>query len=222
MKKTPLIILTALVTVLVLALVVCVVLLVRKSSPAAEKNTSALTQNQNYTENGENAENPRLIGGQKDEHGCLIAAGYSWCESKQKCLRAWEEDCPGNTDGVGTIEGSLGYPSEFIPKQMEVCAENIDGEGRLCTAKQISDKKFEAGVGYQIEVPAGTYYVYSYLTDPAALGSSFGTDYRAYYDDFVTCGMNVKCSSHQPIKVPVGVGETVSGIDPVDWYLNEY
>jgi hypothetical protein len=38
--------------------------------------------------------NPELIGGQKDEHGCLPAAGYSWCEQKQKCLRAWEESCP--------------------------------------------------------------------------------------------------------------------------------
>lgn len=34
-----------------------------------------------------------LIGGQKDEHGCLGPAGYSWCESKQKCLRVWEEPC---------------------------------------------------------------------------------------------------------------------------------
>jgi putative hemolysin len=38
------------------------------------------------------------IGGQKDEHGCLIPAGYSWCEEKQKCLRVWEESCePGNS-----------------------------------------------------------------------------------------------------------------------------
>ena len=36
---------------------------------------------------------PNLIGGDKDEHGCLIAAGYSWCEQKQKCLRAWVEPC---------------------------------------------------------------------------------------------------------------------------------
>lgn len=38
----------------------------------------------------------KRIGGEKDEHGCLIAAGYSWCESKQKCLRMWEEECPDN------------------------------------------------------------------------------------------------------------------------------
>ena len=34
-----------------------------------------------------------LIGGERDEHGCLGPAGYSWCEQKQKCLRAWEETC---------------------------------------------------------------------------------------------------------------------------------
>ena len=36
---------------------------------------------------------PMLIGGNKDSHGCLIGAGYSWCEPKKKCLRVWEEPC---------------------------------------------------------------------------------------------------------------------------------
>ena len=35
------------------------------------------------------------VGDDRDEHGCIGSAGYSWCESKQKCLRSWEEDCPG-------------------------------------------------------------------------------------------------------------------------------
>lgn len=35
-----------------------------------------------------------LLGGDKDEHGCIGSAGYTWCESKQKCIRPWEEDCP--------------------------------------------------------------------------------------------------------------------------------
>ncbi len=33
------------------------------------------------------------IGGERDEHGCLPTAGYTWCEAKQKCLREWEEPC---------------------------------------------------------------------------------------------------------------------------------
>ena len=45
--------------------------------------------------------NNQLIGGQKDEHGCLIAAGYSWCQAKQKCLRVWEEACTGLEDEQG-------------------------------------------------------------------------------------------------------------------------
>ena len=35
-----------------------------------------------------------LVGNDTDEHGCIGSAGYSWCESKGKCLRMWEEDCP--------------------------------------------------------------------------------------------------------------------------------
>jgi hypothetical protein len=34
------------------------------------------------------------LGEETDEHGCKITAGYSWCESKQKCIRSFEEDCP--------------------------------------------------------------------------------------------------------------------------------
>ncbi len=40
-----------------------------------------------------NKTEPELIGGDTDEGGCLIGAGYSWCEPKQKCLRVWEEPC---------------------------------------------------------------------------------------------------------------------------------
>ncbi len=35
----------------------------------------------------------QLLGGDRDEHGCIGSAGYSWCEAKQKCLRIWEEKC---------------------------------------------------------------------------------------------------------------------------------
>jgi len=34
-----------------------------------------------------------IVGGDKDEHGCLGSAGYSWCVVKNKCLRVWEEKC---------------------------------------------------------------------------------------------------------------------------------
>jgi len=34
-----------------------------------------------------------LIGGETDEHGCLIGAGYQWCPSSQECQRLWEGNC---------------------------------------------------------------------------------------------------------------------------------
>lgn len=36
---------------------------------------------------------PRLIGGDQDENGCLIGAGYSWCEALGQCIRPWEQPC---------------------------------------------------------------------------------------------------------------------------------
>jgi hypothetical protein len=35
----------------------------------------------------------QLVGNDRDVHGCIGSAGYSWCELKQKCLRIWEEPC---------------------------------------------------------------------------------------------------------------------------------
>lgn len=35
----------------------------------------------------------RIVGGDKDEHGCLGSAGYTWCEEKEKCIRLFEESC---------------------------------------------------------------------------------------------------------------------------------
>ena len=39
------------------------------------------------------APDDQLIGGQKDAHGCLIGAGYSWCEASKTCIRSWETYC---------------------------------------------------------------------------------------------------------------------------------
>ncbi len=33
---------------------------------------------------------PRPIGGDRDAHGCLPAAGYAWCAREQQCVRPWE------------------------------------------------------------------------------------------------------------------------------------
>lgn len=49
-----------------------------------------------------------VVGGDRDEHGCIGSAGYTWCEEKQKCLRIWEESCNGNSNTeISMIVGQI-------------------------------------------------------------------------------------------------------------------
>ena len=116
----------------------------------------------------------------------------------------------------GTIEGSLNYPSEFIPP-LEVCADNIKTGEEFCTYEQIEDQKYMYGIGYKIEVPEGNYQVFARLYEPEDDAGDL-KDYKAYYSEFVICGLEYDCPSHNPIVVKVDAGETVSEIDPHDWY----
>lgn len=40
-----------------------------------------------------NVHSQALVGGARDDHSCLIGAGYSWCESSNSCIRQWETPC---------------------------------------------------------------------------------------------------------------------------------
>ena len=112
----------------------------------------------------------------------------------------------------GFIEGSLGYPSEGIPSDMEICAENKISKEIYCTTNHLQNSKYTYGFGYKIEVPVANYYVF-------ARTSWFGEPgYKAYYSSFVTCGMRDKCRSHNPISIAVSEGKTTSNVDPIDWY----
>jgi hypothetical protein len=65
-----------------------------------------------------------LLGGDRDEHGCIGSAGYSWCEVKQKCLRIWEEPCEGN-DGspICALENCHGLDINCGSNPPDVCTE---------------------------------------------------------------------------------------------------
>lgn len=48
---------------------------------------------QTQTQTQEQQGNGQMVGNDRDAHGCIPSAGYSWCEAKQKCYRPWEENC---------------------------------------------------------------------------------------------------------------------------------
>jgi len=33
---------------------------------------------------------PAMTGSDRDVHGCIASAGYSWCEREKHCERPWE------------------------------------------------------------------------------------------------------------------------------------
>ena len=39
---------------------------------------------------------PMRPGGDMDTNGCIMSAGYSWCDSSQSCIRQWETPCEDN------------------------------------------------------------------------------------------------------------------------------
>jgi len=52
------------------------------------------------------------LGGKKDKDNCLSSAGYSYCHSKSKCIRSWEEECPtilGNDRDIINCNPGAGY-----------------------------------------------------------------------------------------------------------------
>jgi len=77
-----------------------------------------------------------LVGGDRDEHGCIPSAGYMWCESKQKCLRIWEEDCPGyEKPEIKTAEAPVDTSVEPVEKKEETPAEKTEPAKHEAIAK---------------------------------------------------------------------------------------
>jgi len=112
-----------------------------------------------------------------------------------------------STETKGKISGYLIYPSNFIPEDLGVCAQRIDNQSLVFCTEQIKDKKYQNGVGYEMSLDPGNYYVYSFLGDN-----------RAYYTEFVLCGLKAECQSHTKIPVTVSAGSSQDNILPHDWY----
>eukprot|EP00933_Yihiella_yeosuensis_P029569 TRINITY_DN23187_c1_g1_i1.p1 TRINITY_DN23187_c1_g1~~TRINITY_DN23187_c1_g1_i1.p1 ORF type:complete len:165 (-),score=21.75 TRINITY_DN23187_c1_g1_i1:207-701(-) len=38
------------------------------------------------------------LGSNRDQRGCLQSAGFVWCEGAGRCIRPWQDSCPGGTE----------------------------------------------------------------------------------------------------------------------------
>jgi hypothetical protein len=125
--------------------------------------------------------------------------------------------------GKGRITGRLTYPSDGIPTTMIVCVTRILKRSYTVCSNYRNKRGFvfrvnRAKARYSISLPAGNYYIYA--TFPRGKAPTDGMErYRAYYSQFVRCGMSVECHSHKRLIVRVRTGRTTSGIMVGDWYI---
>ena len=76
---------------------------------------------------------PQLIRGNKDEHGCLTAAGYTWSELRRGCIRIFE-------DGVRVDDPSL-QPLFSVVRR--VCGRQQPGGGfpSVSVSNEVLDRR---------------------------------------------------------------------------------
>lgn len=92
------------------------------------------------TEDSPSIKNDLIIGGETDGQGCLIAAGYSWCEPQKKCLRVWEEPCFYDLDQSEII----------LLKQMFIDKYQRSAEDIEITVSQYEDNFVKGGVRFSL------------------------------------------------------------------------
>jgi len=84
-----------------------------------------------------NNKNDAIVGNDKDIHGCIGSAGYSWCEVKNKCLRVWEEKCEITLPVVATTSPDLQIWLEtLINEQKSRPVANPPSSISQCTYKE--------------------------------------------------------------------------------------
>ncbi|MEJ5224713.1 MAG: hypothetical protein WHV44_09680 [Anaerolineales bacterium] len=108
---------------------------------------------------------------------------------------------------TGSIQGTLIFPSSFIPAQRVVAFNLANG---LYFFTDTRDGQSE----FTIEnVPTGTYHVVAYtLTTPYS---------AAGYSAAVLCGLSADCTNHTLLEVTVTAGAATTDVNPHDWYAPE-
>ena len=124
-----------------------------------------------------------------------------------------------SAQGTGSIAGALSYPGDYDFPRMLVCAEAVNLKSIHCTDKRIRNRR-SGKFTYRLIVPAGSYFVFATIANGEEPVEDY-RGYKAYYSEFVKCGLSVNCPSHEPVKVTVRAGQTLSGIDPGDWYVKD-
>ena len=124
---------------------------------------------------------------------------------------------------VGAITGLLQYPSDFIPP-LTVYAISLTDQ-RVFFSVDTPRYPLPMSVtvippSYTITgVPPGTYNVFAYRNDVSNYQGGPGL-YSQYLLKCVPPTATAICTDHSLLPVLVKTGQTVAGIDVIDWYYD--
>jgi hypothetical protein len=115
------------------------------------QNTSTETMNNTYqNENGQVSGGTDIVGGDKDEHGCIGSAGYQWNEPIGACIRSWElGDAERNAAKVAMQHIGRRYGAAIISVVNTGC--------ETCFTVTVRGEGLEAEVTIQNETVISTY-----------------------------------------------------------------
>ncbi len=171
-------------------------------------------------EKSEKEDKGSLIGGQRDEHGCLTSAGYTWCEEKQKCLRIFEEFCSDNAkELINDITQETGvvfnYNSEInfnwaVENNAEITEVTIPGVTYTAMGLRMSEvEKMEDYLNSITEFDSYN------LADGVISGS------RGYYYQYMACSLNFQYANlKQNFQGLEGLAEDNINVDFTCGYFN--
>jgi hypothetical protein len=108
--------------------------------------------------------------------------------------------------GTGSISGDqLAFPGPGVPA-LRIYAVRIGAAGVFCSVTTVANQRSYVIGG----IPAGDYNVIAY---PAS-----GMHLAGGYTRAVPCGLQASCSDHFLLPVVVHEGQSVTNIQPNDWY----
>lgn len=167
-------------------------------------------------------ESKKMLSEAKSGYGSLLAdisdlrLRLNAAEDKSKKLEEVATAATAGKENVGKIKGILSHERNPLPLGLLACAETKAGDGLYCINKK--------GDGsYELEVPAGDYYVFALETCYPPINNGRVTacpSNVAYYTEFVKCDPaepDNQCP-HDKAPVAVAAGAEVENVNPSDWF----
>jgi len=140
------------------------------------------------------------IGGSKDDHGCLLSAGYSWCANKQACLRPWEEPCSIQEEKIN-INNIIEEVSQNSNSELKFL-ENTDFEWFY---EENDEQKSKTFSGYKYEDKNGNGEMFfnirsyfetgNYVVDQYNLKRTVSGEIYSYYKNKLMCQLEYSTGS---------------------------